>query len=174
MWSPDGKRIAFHSDRSGRYEAWAVQPDGSGLTQLTDSKGHEVLGVRWSPDGTKISWEDGDHAGIVEVSKAKGAGIEEILPKLPEKRIFFPSSWSPDGRSLLGHEFGGGIWNYTIASKHYERLTERGVDARFLKSARRILFTDRGRLFSYDVARKTSTPVSFGSESRIIGYSVSP
>src|SRR5262249_11324194 len=36
-WAPDGKRIAFHSDRSGRYEAWAIQPDGSGLTQLTHS-----------------------------------------------------------------------------------------------------------------------------------------
>ncbi|MGF7473866.1 hypothetical protein WFJ45_24395, partial [Salmonella enterica subsp. enterica serovar Minnesota] len=28
-WSPDGSRIAFYSNRSGKYEIWTVKPDGS-------------------------------------------------------------------------------------------------------------------------------------------------
>ena len=174
QWSPDGKRMVFHSDRSGRYEAWTVQPDGSGLTQLTDSKGHQVLGARWSPDGTKISWEDGDHSGIVDLSKAKGANSEEILPAPLQGKTFFPDSWAPDGRSLLGHTLGGGIWSYEIASKHYEQLTDKGNDARLLKCGGRILFTDRGQLFSHDLAQKTTTPLFPGSESPITGFSISP
>ena len=34
-WFPDGKRIAFQSDRSGRMEIWTMNADGSGAVQVT-------------------------------------------------------------------------------------------------------------------------------------------
>ena len=34
-WFPDGKRIAFQSDRSGRMEVWVMSADGSGAVQVT-------------------------------------------------------------------------------------------------------------------------------------------
>ena len=34
-WSPDGGKIAFSSDRSGRYQIWTINPDGTDLAQLT-------------------------------------------------------------------------------------------------------------------------------------------
>ena len=34
-WSPDGKQIAFFSNRSGIYQIWTTKPDGSGLQQVT-------------------------------------------------------------------------------------------------------------------------------------------
>jgi len=47
-WSPDGKRIAFTSDRSGSSQIWAINRDGSGLQQLTRMAGaHYPI---WSPD----------------------------------------------------------------------------------------------------------------------------
>ena len=42
QWSPDGKRIAFYSNRSGSYEIWTINTDGSGLKQLTDTPGQSV------------------------------------------------------------------------------------------------------------------------------------
>ena len=35
-WSADGKRVAFHSDRSGNWDIWVVNVDGTGLTNLTN------------------------------------------------------------------------------------------------------------------------------------------
>jgi Tol biopolymer transport system component len=52
--SPDGRRVAFTSDRSGGWEIWLVDPDGSNAVQLT-SMGARVAGYpHWSPDGEMV------------------------------------------------------------------------------------------------------------------------
>jgi serine/threonine protein kinase/Tol biopolymer transport system component len=176
IWSPDGKRIAFHSDRSGHYEAWTIQPDGSGLIQLTESKGHEVLGVIWSPDGHKLSWEDGNGSGIVDLTKPRGEAANEIMPKVSDSQAFFPTSWSPDSKTLYGFTLGGGLWKYAIESKRYERLTDRGIYPLAFKGGARLLFAekDKGKLFVYDLQRKIATPIAIeGSDAPIASYTIS-
>jgi Tol biopolymer transport system component len=54
-WSPDGKQIAFVSDRGGAHEIFVANPDGSGLVRLTDTPGSNSL-PRWSPDGKTIAF----------------------------------------------------------------------------------------------------------------------
>ena len=52
--SPDGRRVAFASDRSGEWEIWLADPDGSNAVQLT-SMGARATGYpHWSPDGERI------------------------------------------------------------------------------------------------------------------------
>jgi Tol biopolymer transport system component len=54
-WSPDGRRIAFVSDRDGNDEVYIINVDGSGLRNLTRSPardGHPA----WSPDGRMIGF----------------------------------------------------------------------------------------------------------------------
>ncbi len=62
-WSPDGRRIAFDSDRDGNFEVYAMNADGSGVTRLTVRDAHDV-GPAWSPDGRRIAFhsnrEDGN------------------------------------------------------------------------------------------------------------------
>jgi Tol biopolymer transport system component len=53
-WSPDGKRIAFKSDRSGTQELWVSDADGSNPLQLTSFEGPSVIYPRWSPNGQRI------------------------------------------------------------------------------------------------------------------------
>ena len=90
-YSPDGKRIAFGSDRTGNDEIWTCKLDGSDEIQITNLKVHSNW-PQWSPDGQWIVFEnDGD----IMISDAKG-----INP--PERLISDPSddrnpSWSQDG-----------------------------------------------------------------------------
>lgn len=52
-WSPDGSRLAFSSNRTGRYEIWTVAADGGDPRQVTDGPGDKTWPV-WSPDGGRI------------------------------------------------------------------------------------------------------------------------
>jgi Tol biopolymer transport system component len=42
VWSPDGARLAFQSDRDGNWEIYTIGADGSGLTNLTKSPAEET------------------------------------------------------------------------------------------------------------------------------------
>jgi hypothetical protein len=56
-WSPDGSKIAFASDRSGSWQIYVMNVDGSGVVQLTSGGNH--IEPAWSPDGTKIAYVAG-------------------------------------------------------------------------------------------------------------------
>src|SRR5579864_3857465 len=63
-FSPDGKWIAFVSDREGSENVWIMHPDGSSVKQVSKDPNNEFASPSWSPDGNYIF-----------VSKA-GFGIE--------------------------------------------------------------------------------------------------
>ena len=63
VWSPDGKRIAFTSNRDGNYEIYVMNADGSGPKNLTNHKGWDNFAT-WSPDGKRLAFvsnRDGGH-----------------------------------------------------------------------------------------------------------------
>ena len=56
QYSPDGKKIAFESSRSGYSEIWVCNSDASDCNAVTNLKG--VAGApRWSPDGKTLAFE---------------------------------------------------------------------------------------------------------------------
>ncbi len=97
-WSPDGRRLAFMSDRAGNFEIYLVNADGSDerrLTRVPEFDGHPV----WSPDGRKIAFVRGvrDRYGTLReevwVMNADGS----------EQRSLGRGgglTWSPDGRRI--------------------------------------------------------------------------
>ncbi|MFY9973452.1 MAG: hypothetical protein WAK53_04290 [Chromatiaceae bacterium] len=86
-WSPDGSRLAFSSNRTGRYEIWTVAADGSDARQVTDGPGEKTWPT-WSPDGTRILFThtQAGRTGLALVDLA-GGGISPYKPFGPGTAI---------------------------------------------------------------------------------------
>jgi TolB protein len=56
-FSPDGKKLAFVSDKSGKFEIFTCNPDGSGIKQITSKSGN-TFEYNWSSDSKKIVFEN--------------------------------------------------------------------------------------------------------------------
>lgn len=96
QYSPDGKRIAFRSDRSGTNEIWLSDADGNRPIQLTDLHGSLAGSPRWSPNGKLVAF-DSRHEGQshIYVISADG-GQPRRLSELPPIQVV--PRWSADGR----------------------------------------------------------------------------
>jgi TolB protein len=154
-WSPDGRRIAFLSDRSGRFEIWAINPDGSGLRQLTDTTGAYAQQPVWSPDGRRIAFSRTvAPVALIEVDAPDGSrGLASLRPfNSPEQ--FFARSWSADGRLLAGNRAfdrpDSGVIVYTFDSEMYEVLTESGRRPTWLDDNRRLVYLEAAKLMLVD------------------------
>jgi TolB protein len=55
VWSPDGKQIAFTSNRSGNYDLFLMNADGSNVRNLTQHPSQDNYAA-WSPDGKRIAF----------------------------------------------------------------------------------------------------------------------
>jgi TolB protein len=96
-WSPDGQQIAFHSDQSGDWEIWAINLDGSGLTNLSNHPGDDRYPA-WSPAGDKIAFtteRDGD--SDVWVMNADGSNPINLTNSPGQDRY---AMWSRDGARI--------------------------------------------------------------------------
>jgi Tol biopolymer transport system component/DNA-binding winged helix-turn-helix (wHTH) protein len=96
QYSPDGKKIALESSRSGYNEIWVCDRDGTNCNSVTHFKG--VSGApRWSPDGKSLAFEfhpqSYSEVYIVEV----GGGKPRLLATFPEADNGGPV-WSRDGK----------------------------------------------------------------------------
>ncbi len=96
QFSPDGKSIAFCSNRSGSLEIWLCDSDGSNCLQLTSFEGPTTCTPRWAPDGRQIAFDSRPegHSDIFVVDverrvprRLTTATSDDVVP-----------SWSHDGR----------------------------------------------------------------------------
>ncbi len=92
-WSPDGKWIAFVSDRSGREEIYISDELGKNTKKLTDSD-CDKLAIVWASDSKSFLWTGSDHKlRRIEIA----SGREEVLASNPGGNIGEPQ-FSPDGK----------------------------------------------------------------------------
>ena len=96
-WSPDGRKLAFVSERDGNGEIYVMNADGSAQENLTRQPAGDSH-PSWSPDGRRIGFvsrRDGN--AEIYVMNADGSGLLN-LTRAPSDDL--DPAWSPDGRAI--------------------------------------------------------------------------
>ena len=142
--SPDGRSVAFVSNRDGHYNLYVGLISGGSLVQITrdpNLKSHPS----WSPDGSTIAFARLNESGVWDV------WVVPALGGTPRRVILNATdpAWSPDGHSLAYEDWSTGtIWVSSASGQNGRQLlsTEPGrfpTEPRFSPDGRQLTFADR-------------------------------
>lgn len=105
VWSPDGSKIAFVSNRDSLFAIYIMNADGSNAHLVTSSV-QDPGALAWSPAGDKIAFSAGTRAVVglakpsVQIYTVKIDG-SELTRLTSEGEINESPSWSPDGKQIV-------------------------------------------------------------------------
>ena len=176
QYSPDGKRIAFASNRSGHIEIWTCGSDGADCIQVTDFKTPSSTGTpRWSPDGKDLVFDSasaGDPA--VYIVSASG-GVTRRVTDSRLKGVV--PSWSHDGAWIYFSSPMTGrseIWKISPAGGNAVQVTRDGGFVAFDSPNSRTLYytknEGKAKLFRSSIDGRDETELFSGVSNR--GFSV--
>jgi Tol biopolymer transport system component len=164
QYSPDGKHIAFESDRSGLHGVWICDADGSNFVGLFLRVGASGGDPRWSPDGQRIAFAfnlDGKYS--IYVIKASGGEPIRVTTDSAYDRT---PSWSGDGKWIYFASIRTGrweVWKVPAGGGEALQVTHNGGEVPFE--------SPDGKLLYYRKEVDSSLwkmPVNGGEESRVL------
>ena len=124
LWSPDGRTVAYLSDRSGEYEIYVRPSDGTGAERRVTTDGDIWrYPVAWSPDSRFLAYSDKKQR-LRYVDAATGKTTE--VDRATRNDITY-YTWSPDSRWIaytkLGENQFSEIWVYSLTNGKTQKLT---------------------------------------------------
>ncbi len=108
-WSPDGRSIAFVSDRDGNPDVFVMDADGSNPRNLTRDAGFDSAPA-WSPDGRWIAFHS-TRSGPYQIWLLRNDG-SEVRHLVQSGEHDYSPEWSPDGSRIAFYR--------TVESNNYE------------------------------------------------------
>lgn len=171
-WSPDGSKVAFHSDLGGSNDIYVIERDGSDLRRITDHPGQDI-DPDWMPDGRLVfsSDRDGDD-NIYLLDLESGRLIQ--LTHYSGGRTGGPTA-AGDGRRIAFSSdrlFSWQVYVLDLGNGDIERITgplPGKCNPAWSPSEDRIAFMSGGDLFGTDLRSVRAD----GTETRSVGSGVS-
>jgi Tol biopolymer transport system component len=165
QYSPDGKRITFHSTRSGWSEIWVCDSGGSDARQLTFLRAPMTGSPRWAPDGNRIVF-DSNVEGQSELYTISADGGK------PQRLTTNPAadgvgSWSRDGKSIYFASDRSGewqVWKMATEGGAAVPVTRYGGVAAFESPDNRFVYYSKGR----NDTSLWRVPVGGGEEQQVL------
>jgi tricorn protease len=123
-WSPDGRWLAYLSDKGGEYEIYVRPADGAGEERQVSRDGKAWrFTPQWSPDSKLLAYSDKDHAlHTIEVATGRTTAVDsDPYGDITDYR------WSPDSRWLTYTKDNeaqfSSIYVYNLGDRKVSRLT---------------------------------------------------
>lgn len=129
-WSPDGKTIAFWSDKSGENEIYLQKSDGSTpAKKLTNRNGGYGYALNWSPDSKNIAFiDEKNNINIVNATTGLSTIADKMIWNVGHgSRHGYEINWSPDSKWLTYAKrmdnAHGAIYVYNLDTKKEQAVT---------------------------------------------------
>lgn len=121
-WSPDGKQIAYITDRSGGNNLWVISADTRDTVQLSKTTDDMYISPTWSPDGKYVAVTRSVSGGpkIFLYHIDGGSGIQIV--REPATQSTVGAAFTPDGR-FLWFAARAGSWQYNAIFPQYQLVS---------------------------------------------------
>jgi Tol biopolymer transport system component len=148
-------KIAFISNRTGTYNVYVVNADGSGLRQLTRFKSGELARPALSPDGKSVVFDRAKTArgdSDLWIVGSDGRGLRDLTPGPHDDTS---PNWSPDGTKVIFASDRGGAYDIFVMNANGTgmlQLSDRGrgdAEPAFSRDSKRVAFVECDHSFAH-------------------------
>ncbi len=127
QYSPDGRRVAFESTRTGESAIWVASADGTNAEKIFSRAGKHAGTPRWAPDSQRIAF-DSTAEGNFDIFVIEPGGALLLRLTTDASDDVMPS-WSPDGSEIFFASNRTGrqeVWKARLTGGPAEQVTRNG------------------------------------------------
>jgi Tol biopolymer transport system component len=120
-WSPDGSKLAFIKAEPRRprvWNVWVANPDGTGLTRVSDHAVGEAWSASWFPGGTRLAYSVEDRLVIADLT----LGTSRVIRSPRPGHLVRTPAVSPDGKWIVFQVHRDGAWLLQVGTGRMHRV----------------------------------------------------